>query len=144
MTGHDSHRARRRGAVAVVERRGKLLVIRRSLHVAAPGAYCFPGGGIEPGEDEPAALRRELLEELGAEVSPVRRLWSSVTEWGVELHWWRAELTPEARLTPNPSEVAEYHWLAPAELESLEGLLSSNHAFLAAWRAGEFELNLSS
>jgi hypothetical protein len=41
---------RRRGVIAVVVREGRLLVIRRAQCVVAPGAICFPGGGIEPGE----------------------------------------------------------------------------------------------
>ncbi|MGY1698758.1 NUDIX domain-containing protein [Geodermatophilus sp. SYSU D00766] len=30
-----------------------------------PDAWDFPGGHLEPGEDEPAAPARELSEELG-------------------------------------------------------------------------------
>jgi len=42
-----------RGAVAVVVRSGRLLLIRRSRFVvAAPRAFCFPGGAVEPGDDE--------------------------------------------------------------------------------------------
>ncbi|MCR5675334.1 MAG: GNAT family N-acetyltransferase [Lachnospiraceae bacterium] len=33
-----------------------------------------PGGGIEPGEDPESAVRRELKEELGAEVEVVRKI----------------------------------------------------------------------
>lgn len=129
-----------RGAVAVVERHGKLLVIRRALTVAAPGAYCFPGGGIEPGEDEQAALCRELREELSVEIAPRERLWESVTAWGVHLAWWRADLAAGANPLPNPTEVAGFDWLSPGELESLPGLLTSNLEFLSAWRRGVFHL----
>jgi hypothetical protein len=34
----------RRGAVAVVVRDGRMLVIRRARSVVAPLVYCFPGG----------------------------------------------------------------------------------------------------
>ncbi len=50
-------RIRRRGVVAVVMRGDRFLTIRRSAEVLAPGKYCFPGGGIEAGETEVAALR---------------------------------------------------------------------------------------
>lgn len=121
---------RRSGVVAVIVRNQRLLVIRRASGIAAPGMYCFPGGGIERGEVEEEALRRELHEELAARVRPVRRLWSSVTAWGVELAWWLAELDQTAELIPNPAEVASIHWLTPVELDALEGLLESNREFL--------------
>lgn len=132
----------RYGAVAVIARRGKLLVIQRSPSVAAPGAFCFPGGGIEPGEDEPTALRRELLEELAVEAVPRERLWTSVTTWGVHLAWWRAEIDPQVAPAPNPAEVDAFHWLTPRELEDLNGVLTSNLEFLRAWREGAFRLEL--
>ncbi len=120
----------RRGAVAVIVRGQRLLVIRRAASVVAPGKYCFPGGGIEDAESEEQALVRELREELGVTVRPVRRLWQSVTPWRVALAWWLAELDDGAELFPNPDEVASVHWLSMDEMESLEGLLESNLEFL--------------
>jgi len=133
--------ARRRGAVAVIVRDGRLLVIRRSKLVVAPGAFCFPGGGIEEGESEPEALVREIQEELGVEVTPVRRVWHSVTPWSVELAWWLAELAPAAELALNPLEVESVHWYTADEMLALPGLLESNLAFLAALAAGEISVD---
>jgi 8-oxo-dGTP diphosphatase len=123
---------RRRGVVAVVSRGGQLLVIRRSSQVVAPRALCFPGGGIEPGESEAEALVREIKEELGSAILPIRRLWQSVTPWQVELSWWLADLDPATILTPNPAEVEAIHWLDPAELLQHPELLASNREFLGA------------
>jgi 8-oxo-dGTP diphosphatase len=120
----------RRGVVAVIVRGGCLLVIRRSASVVAPRKYCFPGGGIEDGESEEQALMRELLEELGVQISPTRQLWESVTPWGVQLAWWLADLDVNAEPMPNPDEVESVHWLSISEMESLDGLLESNHEFL--------------
>ena len=118
----------------------RLLVIRRAQAVVAPGAYCFPGGGIEPGETEPEALIREIREELGTGVEPLRRVWESTTAWGVRLGWWLARLDPHRELAPNPAEVESCHWLTPAEMARLEPLLSSNVEFLAELEAGRIEL----
>jgi 8-oxo-dGTP diphosphatase len=123
-----------RGVVAVVSRGNQLLVIRRSQHVKAPGAFCFPGGAVEEGETESEALCRELREELGCDVVPRERLWRSVTSWQVELSWWLAELTPEAVLLPNPAEVESIHWFTVEELWELPQLLSSNREFLGRWQ----------
>ncbi len=134
----------RRGAVAVVARRGRLLVIRRSQSVVAPGAYCFPGGAIEGGESEEQALVREIREELNVEILPKRRLWQSVTPWQVHLAWWLAELPAGAQPVANPAEVESIHWYTPAEMAGLAELLESNRAFLRALSAGEIELDLPS
>ncbi len=130
----------RRGAIAVIPRNNRLLVIRRSAHVVAPRAYCFPGGGIEAGETESEALIRELDEELGVPVRPVRRLWRSVTAWHVNLVWWLADLPATAELFPNPQEVESASWLTVEEMAQLPEMLPSNHDFLAALAAGEFEI----
>lgn len=135
--------ARRRGAVAVVARDERLLVIRRSRWVAAPRTFCFPGGGIEGRESEQAALVREFAEELGASIAPVRRLWQSTTSRGVELAWWLARLPGDAPLRPNPAEVESIHWFTLPEMSALEELLESNHEFLAALAGGAFQLDWS-
>lgn len=130
----------RRGAVAVILRNRRLLVVRRSEWVEAPRTFCFPGGAIEGQETEQEALVRELREELGAAVLPVRRLWQSLTPWQVHLAWWLAELQPGALLKPDPAEVESVRWCTPQEMASLPELLSSNRHFLEALARGEIDL----
>jgi len=58
-------------AGALVVRDGKVLLVRHRK----PGAYDFwvaPGGGAEDAEDLHSALRREVLEESGLLVEPLR------------------------------------------------------------------------
>ena len=126
--------------MAVIVRDGRMLVIRRSQSVVAPGAFCFPGGGIEPGETEAQALVREIREELGVAVKPVRRIWQSVTPWGVDLAWWLADLAADADPVPNPTEVESLHWHTPQEMAGLPELLESNRDFLDALESGRILL----
>lgn len=130
----------KRGAVAVVVRDCRFLVIKRSTQVVAPGAFCFPGGGIEGQESEAEALVREFQEELGAVVKPLRLVWRSTTRWNVELAWWQGELHGDATLAPNPAEVESVHWLRAEEMLVAENLLESNRLFLAALAEGQISL----
>jgi 8-oxo-dGTP pyrophosphatase MutT (NUDIX family) len=130
----------RRGAIAIILRGRQMLVIRRSRSVVAPLTYCFPGGGIEAGESEEAALVREIREEVGLAIRPVRRLWQCVTAWKVELAWWLAEATDDAAPLANPAEVESIHWFTPAEMAQLPGLLESNRQFLELIESGQIKL----
>jgi 8-oxo-dGTP diphosphatase len=132
----------RRGAVAVIVRQQRLLIIRRSQHVIAPGMYCFPGGGIEPGETQQQAVVRELQEELGCTVRPLRWLWESVSSWGVHLAWWLSELDETAELAPNPTEVESVHWFTLEELKTLPNQLESNYRFVEAVKHGDVQLHV--
>lgn len=122
--------AGRQGVVAVIERGEKYLVIRRSQQVIAPGKLCFPGGGLEPGETEQQALKREVAEELGIAITPLAKLWESVSSRQIRIHWWSAEFEPPTALKPNPEEVAGIYWMTRDELLSSEELLEGNRAFL--------------
>jgi len=131
---------RRYGAVGVVLRADRFLVIRRSAQVAAPGAFCFPGGGIEADESEEQALVREIHEELGVPIRPVRRVWRNVTRWRVDLAWWLGEIAADAQLVPNPAEVAAVHWMKPEEMLRHPKMLDSNREFLRALAEGKIVL----
>jgi 8-oxo-dGTP diphosphatase len=52
-------------AAALIVREDEVLCCQRTEYQALPLKWEFPGGKIEAGEDAPAALQRELDEELG-------------------------------------------------------------------------------
>jgi 8-oxo-dGTP diphosphatase len=54
---------------AVIERDGLFLAARRTEPPALAGLWEFPGGKVEPGEDDTTALIRECREELGVEIA---------------------------------------------------------------------------
>src|SRR5687767_2880439 len=65
------------GVVAAIQdEHGRLLMIGRAPGVGGGGKVCFPGGAVEVAETQEAALVRELKEELGIEVRPVRHVWT--------------------------------------------------------------------
>jgi 8-oxo-dGTP pyrophosphatase MutT (NUDIX family) len=131
----------RRGAVAITLRDGRMLVIRRSKEVVAPLVYCFPGGGIEPGETEEQAMVRECREEIGVTLVPIRRLWECTTAWKVHLAWWLAEIPNDATPRKNPCEVESIHWFTPEEMAAIPDLLPSNKYFLELVLRGEIALD---
>jgi 8-oxo-dGTP diphosphatase len=123
-----------RGVVAVIERGGRFLMIRRSNAVTAPGAWCFPGGAMRAGENAADALQRELLEELDARIEPRCEVWRWRREEGdLELRWWRADLLDDA-LRPNPAEVQDVRWMTAAEIRNTPGVLPNNVTFLDHYR----------
>ncbi len=52
-------------AAALLVEDGRVLLSQRKAGTHLAGAWEFPGGKVEPGEDPRAALERELREELG-------------------------------------------------------------------------------
>lgn len=53
---------------------GRVLISKRHADSHQGGLWEFPGGKVESGETVDAALRRELLEELGITVGDVQAL----------------------------------------------------------------------
>jgi mutator protein MutT len=54
---------------ALIEEKGRILICQRRAGDHFAHLWEFPGGKVERGETLEAALRRELLEELGVESS---------------------------------------------------------------------------
>ena len=109
------------GAALLDVGRGRLLAARRTAPPALAGRWELPGGKVEPGEEPPDALVRELREELGIEAEPVDRI---PGEWplrpGLTLHVWTARLVAGV---PRPLEDHDaLRWLAPAEVDDVDWL----------------------
>lgn len=71
----DAVVTRRRAVRAVVRRGDELLLIATDQ-----GDVKFPGGGVDPGESDAAAVARELAEEAGAVAATVGSLVCTVLE----------------------------------------------------------------
>ncbi len=65
----------------VIRRGGELLMV----YSAAAGDYKFPGGGVKAGESRAAALRREIREECGLEMTGLGRKIGAVVEYKFSL-----------------------------------------------------------
>ena len=110
--------------------RGELLVCRMSPDRGVfPGAWGFPGGGIEPGERMEAALRREIREELGIEIDEIRPAFfkdatyekrladgSLQPTYMIFLLFHCKAVTDEIRLN---DEFVEYRWVSEGEMRRL-------------------------
>jgi 8-oxo-dGTP diphosphatase len=56
-------------AAAVMVEGGRVLLTQRKAGTHLAGAWEFPGGKVEAGEDPRDALRRELREEIGVDAA---------------------------------------------------------------------------
>ena len=106
-------------AAAVLVERGRVLLTQRKHGTHLAGAWEFPGGKVEPGEDPRAALVRELREEIGVEVSvgdPVEVTFHKYPEKSVLLLFFavtRLEGSPD----PRPLDVADVKWARTEDLK---------------------------
>lgn len=107
-------------AAIIADAEGRLLVGQRPPGKKLAGYWEFPGGKVEAGETPEMAVIRELKEELGITVEPVRRL-PMVEQADANGH---LELLPiECEIvcgTPVALEHTEIRWSMPSELKPLK------------------------
>jgi len=100
-------------AAALIEQNGLFLLTKRREGTHLAGLLEFPGGKREAGESLEICLRRELMEELGIQVTPP--LWVlthryAYPEKEVELHFFSCHMTQG---TPTPLDCADCRWVKP-------------------------------
>jgi len=102
---------------AVIRRHGQVLIAQRPHQGLLGGLWEFPGGKLQPGEDLPTCLQREIMEELGVPIDvqvPLGVYRHDYTHFKVTLHAFFCTLHNGAE--PRPLQVADLRWVAPAEL----------------------------
>lgn len=113
---------RRVRVVAGLFRRGdEVLVQQRPAGKARGGLWEFPGGKVEPGESDAAALVRECHEELGVPVRvegpALTTLTHAYDDLEVELVLLPAVI--EGTQAPQPHDAQALAWVARRALEAL-------------------------
>jgi 8-oxo-dGTP diphosphatase len=106
-----------RVVAAVIEQDGRYLVTQRRPTAVLANLWEFPGGKVEPGETDGAALRREIFERLDVDVE-VAEMISYVSHpyehYTVDLYLY------ECRLVGRELQrkcVQDFRWLASAEFD---------------------------
>ena len=103
-------------AIAVIERRDRVLICQRHLHDAFGGFWEFPGGKRKTGESWEACLRRELREELGIVVRAIQAYGSMryrSAERSVAFRVFRCAI---ARGRPKPLDARQLRWVSRSQL----------------------------
>lgn len=105
-----------RVVAAVIEHDGRYLITQRNANAVLPMLWEFPGGRVEPGESESAALLREVRGRIGVEVIVGSKLGEHLheyTTYQVQLTMYACKLPTEAH--PHPITVADLRWVTSRE-----------------------------
>jgi len=103
-----------------MDAKGRVLIAQRPPGKALAGSWEFPGGKVEPGETDAAALARECLEELGVQVNVGARRWGTEHAYPdlvVTLEVLSAEL--EGGRDPKPLGAQALRFCTPAQMRQL-------------------------
>jgi len=101
---------------AVIRKGEQVLLAQRPAGGLLGGMWEFPGGKQEEGEDLPACLQREIMEELGVKIKVGEELGvfnHAYTHFKVTLHAFECRLNGSQ---PTPMEGQEIRWVSLNEL----------------------------
>jgi 8-oxo-dGTP pyrophosphatase MutT (NUDIX family) len=117
---------------------GKIFVARATPHAVYPGCWKIVGGGVDEGESKLDALRREVLEETGLDISPYtpELIVDDMSGEGektlktgervlakMKFFTYKVTLDKSANdvtVTLDPDEFEEYQWVRPEEIKNLK------------------------
>jgi A/G-specific adenine glycosylase len=103
---------------AVIENEsGEMLIAQRPANGLLGGMWEFPGGKLEAGEDFSTGLKREIKEELDADITVGKAFGiyrHAYTHYKVTLHAFLCRMA--AGSLPRPIEASDIRWITVAEL----------------------------
>lgn len=112
--------ARVRVVAAMIEKDGKYLITQRRPTATLPLLWEFPGGRVEEGETDEAALARELKEEMEIDVDVgdrVIHVKHSYPNYDIDFRVYRCRLV---RGDITHKKVHDHCWVAPQEMDRYE------------------------
>ncbi len=111
-----------RVVAAQIERDGHYMITQRKPTSSLPLLWEFPGGRVEDGETDEAALARELQEEMEIDVEVVQasvRVTHEYDAYTIDFHVYRCKLvTPEEQI--KLIGVHAYKFVLPQDLDNYE------------------------
>ena len=105
---------------AMIEEGGRYLITQRPPKATLPLLWEFPGGRVEPGETDQAALARELSEEMGIVVEVgdrVIHVEHAYEAYDIDFCVYRCRLVAGA---PRHMRIHDHRWVRPDELDRYE------------------------
>lgn len=102
---------------AAIEQGGRYLITQRKASAVLPLLWEFPGGRVESGESDKAALARELHYRLGIEaeiLDPISQTRRDYPHYEIELVLFRCNLGP---LAPKPLMVRDVRWVRSSDFD---------------------------
>ena len=103
-------------AVGLVYHDDKLLILKRSDDQMLGGLWEFPGGKLEAGETPQQAVKREIQEETGLDVSVGKKIAAvkhAYSHFSITMHAFRCDLLGE---DATPRCDRPWHWIPESEL----------------------------
>jgi 8-oxo-dGTP diphosphatase len=106
---------------AMIDRDGRYLITQRPPTASLPLLWEFPGGRVETGETDEAALARELREEMRMEVEVGERVIHvehSYASYDIDFCVYRCRLKGAGAI--EHLRVHDHRWVRPEELDQYE------------------------
>lgn len=105
--------------------KGEILLIKRvKKETGSDGSvleWSFPGGRLHPPESREDCAKREIREETGYDIRPIRQISTRRhPQIPIDIAYYLCQLTAEEPVAEpsEPDEVAEIKWVAPADLKN--------------------------
>lgn len=123
----------------IIVRDGKMLLTKRSPLLSEGGKWCLPGGGVNKWERSEDAVRREVMEEVGLNVTLVKLLFvheEIVERLNLHATVFVFNVEFKGKIKPN-WEVTEYGWFSKSEIAKLPIAFSHKEVIDKYFRGGK-------